>query len=76
MSLLLALSLWGDDGLGLALRWLTAAGAAVAGGFVIGLATQALVGILSAQKTPTPVLWLVRILGGTLLFCDMLFLPP
>jgi hypothetical protein len=53
-----------DGVLGEALRWLAAVGAGLAGGFVIGLATQALVGIAGGQKTPQPVLWLVRILGG------------
>jgi hypothetical protein len=44
--------------------WLTFAVGALVGGFVVGLAVQAVVGIAGNQKMPPTALWLVRILAG------------
>ncbi len=44
--------------------WLTFAVGALVGGFVVGLAVQAVVGIAGNQKIPPTALWLIRILAG------------
>jgi hypothetical protein len=54
-------------------RWLVAFLGALVGGFVVGLATQAVVEGVADRKVSQPVLWTVGVLGGIVCGCVLYF---